>query len=81
MRHLTTAIIALTLWLGYSAQASAASTAKVYNSGILVLVFLGFCALVVVMQLIPAIITLVGMLRGLVKGGENAKEAKTDVDI
>ena len=81
MKHLTTTIIALTLWLGFSAHASAASTAKVYNSGILVLVFLGFCALVVVMQLIPAIITLVGMLRGLVKGGENAKEAKGDVDI
>jgi len=31
----------------------------------LVLLFLGFCALVVVFQLIPALTTIVGMVRGL----------------
>ncbi len=79
MKTLNTIITALTLMLGVVPHAFAASTAKVYSSGILVLVFLGFCALVVVVQLIPAIITLVGMIRGMVKGGEAAKEAKADL--
>lgn len=35
--------------------AFAADTSKTYTSGILVLMFVGFCALLVVMQLIPAI--------------------------
>ena len=51
--------------LAASTGAFAADTHKVYSSGILVLVFIGFVALVVVVQMIPAIITLVGMLRSL----------------
>ena len=45
--------------------AYAADTHKVYSSGILVLAFIGFVALVVVVQMIPAIITLCGMVKGL----------------
>ena len=58
----------LTVWLATANCAYAATTTKVYNSGILVLVFIGFVALVVVVQMIPAIITLMGMIKGLVKG-------------
>jgi len=57
----------LTVWLATINCAYAATTTKVYSSGILVLVFIGFVALVVVVQMIPAIITLVGMIKGLVK--------------
>jgi hypothetical protein len=60
-------LTALTLVLASSPCAFASSTTKVYNSGILVLAFLGFCALVVVIQLIPAMITLYGMLKELTK--------------
>ena len=49
-----------------------AGTTRVYSSGILVLAFVGFLALVVVIQLIPAIMTLFGALKGLTK-----KENKT----
>ena len=58
-------IILSTMALGLVAAtpAFAAAPTRVYSSGILVLVFLGFCALVVVAQLIPAIITLVGMFK------------------
>ncbi len=66
-RALTTLATAPVLSLFTSTVAHAASTNKVYSSGILVLVFLGFCALVVIAQLIPAIITLVGMIRGVEK--------------
>ena len=58
---------ALTVWLATSNSAYAATTTKVYSSGILVLVFIGFVALVVVVQMIPAIITLMGMIKGLVR--------------
>ena len=68
---LTTLCSAITLSLVSSTGAFAADTHKVYASGILVLVFIGFVALVVVVQMIPAIITLCSMLKGL------ASERKT----
>jgi hypothetical protein len=42
-----------------------ATTAKIYSSSTLVLAFVGFLALVVVIQLIPAIMTLIGALKGV----------------
>jgi hypothetical protein len=36
------------------------------NSGILVWSFLGFCSLIVVMQLLPACMMMVGMVKGAV---------------
>ncbi len=50
-----------------TAAFAAPATNKVYSSGLLVLLFLGFCALVVVAQLIPAMITLYGMIKGAVE--------------
>jgi hypothetical protein len=47
-----------------SAFASSGATNKVFVSGPLILLFLGFCALVVVIQCIPAIIMLYGMIKG-----------------
>jgi ABC-type maltose transport system permease subunit len=67
MKTTSSVLTALTLVLASSPCAFASSTTRVYNSGILVLAFLGFCALVVVIQLIPAMITLYGMLRELTK--------------
>jgi hypothetical protein len=45
-------------------------TSLTYNSGILVLAFAGFLALVVVVQLIPAAVTLYGMIRGAATEGK-----------
>jgi hypothetical protein len=36
------------------------------NSGIFVWVFLGFCALIVVAQVVPAVLLLTGMVKGVV---------------
>ena len=36
------------------------------NSGIFVWVFLGFCAMIVVAQVIPAILLMTGMVKGIV---------------
>lgn len=52
-----------------SVPAMAADTSKVYNSGILVLLFVGFCALLVVAQLLPAVMNLMGMTK---KAAKNA---------
>ena len=48
--------------------ALAVDTTKTYSSGILVAIFLAFCALVVVVQLMPTIMLLVGFIKGLIKG-------------
>jgi hypothetical protein len=53
-------------------NAFASATTRVYSSSILVLAFVGFLALIVVIQLIPAIMTLFASLKGLAK-----KEGKT----
>ena len=56
-----------------SAFASSGATNKVFVSGPLILLFLGFCAFVVVIQCIPAII----MLYGMIKGAASSKEKET----
>ena len=56
--------VALSSVSSTAALASGGSTNKVFVSGPLILLFLGFCALVVVIQCIPAIITLYGMITG-----------------
>ena len=45
---------------------AAASGLREDNSGIFVWVFLGFCALIVVAQVIPAILLMTGMVKGVV---------------
>ena len=67
----------ITLATVTTAHASGAATNKVFISGPLILVFLGFCALVVVAQIIPVITTLYGMIKGVKKSKEEARaEAK-----
>ena len=58
--------VALSLATSTAALASSGATNKVFVSGPLILLFLGFCALVVVIQCIPAIIMLYGMIKGTV---------------
>ena len=53
--------------------AFAVDTAKTYNSGILVLLFVGFCALIIVAQLVPAVLALFGMTKEVAKQGKYAK--------
>ena len=60
------------VFLMTTANAFAASTSKVYVSKLGILLFLGFCALVLVVQLIPALITLYGMLKGIGKEQEKS---------
>jgi hypothetical protein len=66
MKSLTTtfaAMFALFASLNTAFAAEAIDTAVTYNSGILVLAFAGFLALVVVVQAVPALISLYGMIK------------------
>ena len=69
MKTLSTvlSVAAISLLTSTAALASSgAATSKVFVSGPLILLFIGFCALVVVVQCIPAIIMFVGMIKGTV---------------
>jgi hypothetical protein len=81
MKTLSTVFSAVALSLVTSTAALASSggaTNKVFVSGPLILLFLGFCALVVVIQCIPAIIMLYGMIKGTVsvENGETVEVKK-----
>ncbi|ABB33131.1 hypothetical protein GeomeDRAFT_1469 [Geobacter metallireducens RCH3] len=60
-------INALVLLFGSVSSVFAASGAREDNSGIFVWIFLGFCALIVVLQLVPAVLMMLGMAKGLKK--------------
>ncbi len=58
-----------TLCLTFAAvPAFAVDTTKTYTSGLLVLLFVGFCALIIVAQLIPALLALFGMTKAVSQG-------------
>lgn len=72
-----------TLFTLIATPALAVDTTRVYSSGLLIFAFLGFLALLLLVQLIPTIIMLVGMIKGLVTGVQGkqnavATEAKRD---
>lgn len=66
----------LAAYLGSVATAFAASGAREDNSGVFVWIFLGFCALIVVAQLVPAVLTMFGMAKGVAEGMKEKAEAK-----
>jgi hypothetical protein len=58
------------------ATAFAAANVPAANDGIFVWIFLGFFALVVVGQLIPAIMLIVGLVKGITTKNEAKTEAR-----
>jgi len=71
------AINTAVIFLMAAANAHAESTSKVFVSKLGIVIFLGFCALVLVVQLIPAMMTLYGMLKGVSKEqGKSPSRAK-----
>jgi len=77
MNRMRTIMSALAVSLAFVPNAFAGST-KVYSSSILVLAFVGFLALIVVIQLIPAIMTLIGALKGLSSKKEDTRVAEAE---
>lgn len=60
-----------------SAAPSDVDTTLTFNSGILVLAFAGFLALVVVMQAIPAVITLYSMIKAAASESSKSEVAES----
>ena len=70
-RILQSSLIALT---ALSSSAFAAEATGAGEGGLLVAMFIGFFALIIVFQLVPAALMLIGILRGLF--GRDQKQAK-----
>jgi len=59
----------------------AVDTTQTYRSGILVLIFIGICALLVVAQLVPALIVMMGAVSGFARKMAAKKEvAEAGID-
>ena len=76
MNTMRTTTLTVVMALASSIPALAVDTAKTYSSGLLITVFLAFCALLVVAQLMPSIMLLVGFIKGLTRRTESKSEAQ-----
>ncbi len=72
-----TTISTIFLVLAVTCPAFAAETTVVYKSGILVSVFVGVCALIVVAQLVPALMLVMGFIKAAV-ASMHKKEVPSD---
>jgi hypothetical protein len=74
----TMILASLTTAIASGAAANHIDTSLTFNSGILVLAFAGFLALVVVAQLVPALISLYGMIKNASEEAKS-KEAASSI--
>lgn len=75
MQGIKTLITTFALLLMVVSPALAVNTNQTYNSGILVLLFVGFCALLIVAQLVPAVLALFGMTKEAARSTSGKKLA------
>ncbi|MEA3363313.1 MAG: hypothetical protein U9Q61_08620 [Thermodesulfobacteriota bacterium] len=75
MRSVKTVLTVLVLMIMTVSPALAVDTSQTYSSGILVLLFVGFCALLIVAQLVPAVLALFGMTKEAAKSTSGRKLA------
>ncbi len=66
--------IATLMVLASALPAYAVDTTKTYQSGILVVAFLGVCALIVVAQLLPSLVMLFSWIKGLSRRSAESQE-------
>ena len=74
--RLSAAFNTVAVFLMTAVNAHASSTSKVFVSKLGIVIFLGFCALVLVVQLIPALTTLYGMLKGITSKEKSPARSK-----
>ena len=73
-----TIISTIMLVLAAVSPALAVDTSVVYKSGILVTVFIGVCALIVVAQLVPALVLFLAFIKALVTGRSGKEVPATE---
>ena len=71
MNSVRTMAMTVALMVGTSLPALAVDTSRTYSSGLLIGFFLAFCALLVVVQLMPSLMLLVGFIKGLARRTES----------
>jgi hypothetical protein len=76
MNSLKTMAMTVAMLAATSLPALAVDTSRTYSSGLLIGIFLAFCALLVVVQLVPSLMLLVGFIKGLA-GRTETKAAVT----
>lgn len=76
MKTLQTTIMTAMFSVASSLPALAVDTTRTYSSGLLVGIFLAFCALIIVVQLVPTIMLLAGFLKGLLRGSDKKAEVR-----
>jgi hypothetical protein len=77
-KHLTTLLA--TLLLSPATRALAETGARQDDSQFLIWAFLGMCALIVIIQLMPVAMIAFGLIKGLAKGKETPAEAEVAAD-
>lgn len=75
MKTKTTFLILLAIQSCWAANLMASTGAREDNSMLLVYLFLGMCALIVIMQLLPAMFLLLGMVKSLFSGNRGQVKA------
>ncbi|WP_305043619.1 hypothetical protein [Geoalkalibacter sp.] len=65
----------LALLLSLASPALAAGT-RTDHSGLVVWTFLGFCGLIVVAQLVPALLVMLGAVKGITQGSAQVAEQR-----
>ncbi|MDY0213095.1 MAG: hypothetical protein RBR06_08830 [Desulfuromonadaceae bacterium] len=75
MKTLTKTVLATLISFSAAMPAMASTAGRADHSGILVWTFLGFCALIVVAQLVPATLMLLGIVKGVAGKEEVADKA------
>ena len=74
MNTIRKATAAMVACIATITPAFAATGTREDHSGILVWAFLGLCALIVVAQVVPAVLMMIGMVKGFVRTRHPARE-------
>ena len=75
MKALTKISLTTLVTLLVASPAFAATAGRVDNSGFIVWAFLGFCALIVVAQLVPAVLVMFGIVKAVASPKEEAQKS------
>lgn len=75
MKAIARIATAIAITIGTFTPVLAATGVREDHSGIVVWVFLGFCALIVAAQLVPAVLMMLGLVKGAV---ESTRETATE---
>ena len=81
MKSTLTILMVLAAQLGLATNLMAASVVREDSSMLLVWMFLGMCALIVVIQLMPAMFLMFGMLKSLFTGSKSPVKANAGREV